>query len=232
MSNKTQEYLQRVLFYGYDQPFSQEVCGLSRYTGGPILGSMAGIYILDVLYVRRMNMWPEPKPCFYIVFNTMGVQRDGVYVDPEAGRAAFEAFMEYLRSWPMYAYDYALPDDQHMVIVNFPERYRHAYDMFLQNHYSNMYTRADLEALKFKPILKDGEETVISLIYAVLTRNAEYGRIKVLRELEEKFGVTEVPDRLLEYDIPWLIRNEVYHHELLTDDEKRWLWLCRVGVPF
>lgn len=219
MINKTKEYLQRIINVCYGKQFMVEIRNLTSYDVGPLGLSIEGIYIMDALYLRAKRKWSNPDPCFYIVFDKNGSMTEDVYTDPKAGRQRFNKFLTYVRTQKFYENDYVISDDHHMVIIKLPKRFRHAYNMFLKNRYSEMYTKEDLEYLNFMPTLKMGSETVVSLTYAVLTRNAEYGQMKVLRELENNFGVDTIPDDLTEFDIPWLIRYEIYHHQYMNEEE-------------
>jgi hypothetical protein len=223
MNNKTREYLQRIINVCYGTQFILELKSLTSYEDTMMGDSIKGIYALDVLYVRSKHKWSHLDPCFYILFHSKGCLKDDIYVNPELGTKRFNKFLIYIRDQKFYEHDYAVSETEHMVIIKIPDRFRHAYEMFFKNRYSEMYTLDDLEYLNFTNLLKFETGTVISLTYAVLTRNKEYGRMKVLKELENNFGVTAIPEDLTEYDIPWLIRHEIYHHECMTDEEKELL---------
>jgi hypothetical protein len=228
MTNKTREYLQRIINVCYGKQFILELKSLTSYEDTMMGDSIKGIYALDALYARAKKKWNNLNPCFYIVFHNKGCMKDDMYVNPGVGAKRFNKFLKYVRDQKFYEHDYVISDTEHMVIIKIPKRFKHAYDMFLKNRYSEMYTQDDLEYLNFTSILKFDTGAVISLTYAVLTKNEEYGRMKVLKELENNFGVDTIPDDLTEYDIPWLIRNEVYHHEHMTDEEKELLKKLRL----
>lgn len=219
MINKTKEYLQRIINVCYGRQFMLELKNLTSYEDSMMGDSIKGMYILDALYVRAKKRWHDPNPCFYIVFRSKGLMKNDLYVNASAGSKRFNKFLSYVRQQKFYEHDYVISDTEHMVIIKMPKRFKNTYDMFLKNRYSEMFTADDLEYLNFTPMLKFGDETMVSLTYAVLTKNEEYGKMKVLKELEQNFGVDIIPDNLTEYDIPWLIRNEIYHHQYMTNEE-------------
>lgn len=112
-----------------------------------------------------------------------------ILIDTFANKRKSEDFIYWIRYQDYYIYDYIadMEGRGHMIILDFPEKYKNAYDKFLEGKYSEMFTKEEILKL-FK---EDSKE------YKVLTKN------KLLlpdftNKLRKIFDLKNLSDRDLE----------------------------------
>lgn len=87
--------------------------------------------------------------CFVIVLDKLYKPKD------------YESFMEYVKTQDCYVLDYCPEADinksrLNALVLKVPEKYHHAYDMFIQGRYSEMYSEEDIKLLfKNKPKVQE-----------------------------------------------------------------------------
>jgi hypothetical protein len=165
--NKTSEYLSPCLKEGYSRIFEvkfKEMFVLAYGIGDKVI---------------------EENPNF-IIGNKSPIF---ILIDTFANKRKSEDFIYWIRYQDYYIYDYIadMEGRGHMIILDFPKKYKNAYDKFLEGKYSEMFTKEEILKL-FK---EDSKE------YKVLTKN------KLLlpdftNKLRKIFDLKNLSDRDLE----------------------------------
>jgi len=165
--NKTSEYLSPCLKEGYSRIFEvkfKEMFVLAYGIGDKVI---------------------EENPNF-IIGNKSPIF---ILIDTFANKRKSEDLIYWIRYQDYYIYDYIadMEGRGHMIILDFPRKYKNAYDKFLEGKYSEMFTKEEILKL-FK---EDSKE------YKVLTKN------KLLlpdftNKLRKIFDLKNLSDRDLE----------------------------------
>ena len=217
--NQTTKYLLPCI-NTFGSTFLKELDSLTNYAlGHTILSSATQIGIGDAPYFRAKK-FPK-KSLLFIVFDTLGPYNDhkNFYIDVNKGKLRFQNFLSYVRNTSFYVDDYWFNKNQHCVVFNLA-KFEHSYNMFLKSRYSLMYTLEQIKQLQIPAKIKKKNREYDGGVYTVLTKGKS-GKTFLKSVVEEKFGVTDIADDPLEYDVNWLPQDEIFLWELLNEQEKQ-----------
>jgi len=97
----------------------------------------------------------------------------------------------------------------------------HAYKMFLQSKFSEMYTKEQIKKMEITPEFVYKGKKVPNYIHAILTKDrADLCNKYLARQIYEYFGTNVVPDNPDEFDISWFPHQEIFNYEYMNDEEK------------
>lgn len=153
-----------------------------------------GLY--DVLYLKAKGK-SELKHHLFVLQDPGGKYSANLerYINRTAGAKIYNAWLEYVRSTRYYVDDYVfeplIKNDHHghMVMFQIPDRFRGAYDRFLEDKFSEMYNKNNLEDLKIRKKLPTGSESVV---WKVLTKQEDY-KEEFIEKINRLYG-TSVAD--------------------------------------
>lgn len=188
LKNRTQFYLGR----------TTNLYPKSYMTFFETIKSQAVGYFCDDVLWRKHNK--EKKPVLFLVVNTKNLN------------SVFMGFLKSTRKSSWYVDDYVLElNSKHVFCFKVLPMFYHAFEMFMESKYSQMYTDQDLKNLGIKKFTNVKE----NVLYALL-KKTEYGLavFKVSLQnrfnLENNFVLTEAP---LEYDLPYIKSEEILNYD-------------------
>ena len=129
-----------------------------------------------------------------------------ILLDSKYRENQFWDFISWFRQQPYYVGDYlfgySIDSRKYMINMKIPEKYYHAYDMFIQGKYSEMYTSSQVEKL-----IDDVEIKDILLKRPFAMRN-------YIQVVKEQFDVDikykDIPSTQ-EYDLPLRGKEEIFN---------------------
>lgn len=123
-------------------------------------------------------------------------------------------FIKLLRQQNGYINDYPLElrdnSSHHFSVIKIPAKYYKAYDKFIENRFSEMYTKEEIKELRLSKNNKDTRE-----LYYILTRDPEYFSTFV-EKVNMYFNATVklALDEVKEFALPISMDQEVFFHYL------------------
>lgn len=179
--NKTWKYLVPC-FKAYDEKFIKFYSNVFKLAIG-VHDTLLDYSIID------------NKRCVFFMFDT------------KINNKFFEEFLNYLKYQEYYITDYCPESEiinsrKHMIVLQVPEKYNNAYDMFLQGKYSLMYTQKDIDLL-FDITNKINEINV-------LTKKSTAKKI-FIDNINKEFNTTINDVQNTELDLPLKICEEIFN---------------------
>lgn len=218
--NRTRQYLYPVM-NTFGKTFLQEMNNLTSYKTGNMLGkSIQSITICDWLWysAKRINIESlKETPYLFIVFDTKGLKVNQKYSNIVEGQKRFKQFLIYARTNKHYIEDYWVGNNQHCIIFSIKE-FQDSFKHFFYSQYSKMYTQEQIKTLKIASKVVINKQETDRPVHAVLTKNHEVGSVYLKKVIFENYGVDTIPDNPDEYDIPWLVQDEILNHIYLGED--------------
>lgn len=223
-SNRTAKYLGKSINL-YGKTFLSEVKKLTDYVPSPIGQSIVKYSIMDLLYYRAKKI-DQFKTYLFLTFDKKGpFEEKKGHLNKKLGLQRFCNFLSYVRKHGSYVDDYWNDKDTHTVVMKFP--IANAYEKFLISHYSKMYSLSELKEVGFSPIVYIDGQKYKSADYIVLTHAKDYGKVILESVVYENYGVKDIADDPDEFDIPWLIQDEISNSEYIVDYEKEQIQLMK-----
>lgn len=175
-------------------------------------------YLLPILLSYGESFQVKLNSIFNLAFGIhdtfldRSVHEDQRYIyilcDRKCMPAKFWNFLNYVKHQEYYIMDYAFDDIEagrkHMIVLNFPEQFHNAYDMFLLGNYAQMYTDEEIKLYikPTNPIIQVLKRT--NLMQAVFIKNLKdtYGTEVTFEEAKE-----------MEYDFPYKKEEEIFNYK-------------------
>ena len=135
-----------------------------------------------------------------------------ILLDRKYNVRAFDNFIRWIRNQDYHLLDYPFDDildgRQHMVVLRIPERYDHAYDLFLKGHYSKMYVREEIK--RFYDDRYSNEREILDILLRRPNAKRTF-RQKLYNSL--KVTVTDRDLLEMEYDFPPEKQKEIFNYK-------------------
>ena len=217
--NRTNKYVYPAINM-FGKTFLKELNALTDYTSSyPTGHSILYTGIGDVLYYRTKNF--KFESLLFMVIDTRGCfnETKGIYINPVKGLERFKSFLKYVRTIKHYKTDYWFGKHQHCIVFNL-SHVMNGYNNFIQSRYSQIWTAEELDKIHIKPNRNIGGHKYINAIHAVLTKSEDVGKEYLKTKVYEAFNTDVIPDNPEEYDIPWIIQEEILNTKYLKHDER------------
>lgn len=121
-----------------------------------------------------------------------------------------DEFIQWIKYQPYYKHDYCAGNNitdtrKHVIVISVPEIFNHAYDMFLQGRYSEMYTTEEIILLFSSPDRKRE--------YDILMKSSEL-KNEFIRMLNSEFNtsISDFDTHVKEYELPLITDEEVFNY--------------------
>ncbi len=218
--NHSSKFL-KPLVNAFGTTFLKELNSLTNFAVGyPVSQSILEMGIGDLFYLRAKKY--KIGCLLFIVFDVNGpynVSKD-FYIDVNKGKSKFKDFLLFIRKAAIYEDDYWYGKGKHCIVFNI-QKFEHAYKMFLQSRFSEMYSLDQLKNLSVPPeFIHKGKKTP-NYIYAILTKSNEEICSKYLaKQIYEYFGTNTRVENPTEFSIPWVTSQEIFNYQYVEDWEK------------
>lgn len=230
--NRTSKYLYQTL-NSFGNTFLKEFKNrVSFVTGITIDNGIKAVGISDSLWYEAKNInydQLKDNPYLFIVIDTRGPynERKDLFFNPAEGKKRFGLFLKYVRTNKHYIDDYWFDNNQHCIVISIND-FQNAYCNFICSRYSKMYTNEELKTIKFPKTKAFKGKEYLSAEWVVLTKYKPDEAKQVLQKaIYESYGVNFTPDNPDEYDIPWMVEDEILNNEYLTEEQIKLIKLTK-----